>query len=232
MITRRHFSSAIAATGLLGLSSVRAQAKSLTYVGWSHDEAASKPTLTAMFDSYRKANADPKLDVIGFPWGQMQQNVLLRLRSGQALDVVQLAERWLPQFASTGKLADMHEVYGKGQLEKLISPGVLKLGDYRGRQAGLPWTAGSIGMVANTKVLKDAGVAAVPKTVDAFIESLKAIKKSQPQSVPYAMTTKNNNSLCPDFQVWLWTFGGQLFDDKGKVVVNSPAAVRVSSIEY
>ncbi|NBT56054.1 MAG: hypothetical protein EBT05_14640, partial [Betaproteobacteria bacterium] len=81
MITRRHFSSAIAATGLLGLSSVRAQAKSLTYVGWSQDEAASKPTLTAMFDSYRKANADPKLEVIGFPWGQMQQNVLLRLRS-------------------------------------------------------------------------------------------------------------------------------------------------------
>ena len=229
MVTRRHFSSALAATGFLGLTAVRAQSKSLTYVGWSHDEAASKPTLTAMFDSYRKANADSKLDVIGFPWGQMQQNVLLRLRSGQALDVVQLAERWLPQFASTGKLADMHEVYGKGQLEKLISPGVLKLGDYRGRQTGLPWTAGSIGMVANTKVLKDAGVSAVPKTVDAFIESLKAIKKSQPQSVPYAMTTKNNNSLCPDFQVWLWTFGGELFDGKGKVVVNSPAAVRAMS---
>ena len=30
------------------------------------------------------------VEVIGFPWGQMQQNVLLRLRSGQALDVVQL----------------------------------------------------------------------------------------------------------------------------------------------
>ncbi len=59
MITRRHFGSAIAATGFLGLSSVRAKAKSLTYVGWSQDEAASKPTLTAMFDSYRKANADP-----------------------------------------------------------------------------------------------------------------------------------------------------------------------------
>jgi multiple sugar transport system substrate-binding protein len=205
---------------------VWAQAKTLTYVGWSQDEAASKPTLTAMFDAYRAGNADTKLEVIGFPWGQMQQNVLLRMRSGQPLDVVQLAERWLPQFASTGKLADLTEVYGKGQLEKLISPGVLKLGSYRGKQNGLPWTAGSIGMVANAKVLKDAGIAAPPKTVDAFIEALKAIKKSQPQSVPYAMTTKNNNSLSPDFQVWLWTFGGQLFADKGKVVVNSPAAVR------
>ena len=30
-------------------------------------------------------------------------------------------------------------------------------------------------MVANAKVLKDAGVSAPPKTIDAFIESLKAI---------------------------------------------------------
>lgn len=226
MITRRQFSSSIAASALMGVGPLHAQSKALTYVGWSQDEAASKPTLTAMLDAYRQSNTDTKLEVIGFPWAQMQQNILLRLRSGQALDVVQLAERWLPQFASTGKMHDLHEVYGKGQLEKLISPGVLKLGDYRGKQFGLPWTAGSIGMVANMKVLKDAGVSAAPKTVDAFIETLKAIKKSQPQSVPYAMSTKNNNSLSPDFQVWLWTFGGQLFDDNGKVVVNSTAAVR------
>lgn len=229
MISRRQFSGSLAATSVLGMGPVLAQAKSLTYVGWSQDEAASKPTLNAMFDGYRKVNGDVKLDVIGFPWGQMQQNILLRLRSGQPLDVVQLAERWLPQFASTGKMHDLNEVYGKGQLEKLISPGVLKLGDFRGKQFGLPWTAGSIGMVTNLKVLKDAGISAPPKTVDAFIEALKAIKKSQPQSVPYAMATKNNNSLSPDFQVWLWTFGGQLFDDKGKVVVNSAAAVRALS---
>jgi multiple sugar transport system substrate-binding protein len=79
------------------------------------------------------------------------------------------------------------------------------------------------------KVLKDAGVSAPPKTVDAFIEALKAIKKTQPQSVPYAMSTKNNNSLSPDFQVWLWTFGGEVFDAKGKVAVNSAAAVRALS---
>ena len=229
MITRRQFTYTAAAASMLGSAPLFAQGKTLTYVGWSQDEAASKPVLTGLLDGYRKTNSDVKLDVIGFPWGQMQQNVLLRMRAGQPLDVVQLAERWLPQFGSTGKMQDLNEVYGKGQLDKLISPGVLKLGEYRGKQLGLPWTAGSIGMVANAKVLKDAGVAAVPQTVDAFIEALKAIKKSQPQSVPYAMSTKNNNSLSPDFQVWLWTFGGKLFDDKGKVLVNSAAGVRALS---
>lgn len=226
MITRRQFSVSAAATSLLGSATSWAQTKALTYVGWSQDEAASKPVLASMFEGYRKTNADVKLDVVGFPWAQMQQNILLRLRSGQPLDVVQLAERWLPQFGSTGKMQDLNDVFGKAQLQKVISPGVLKLGEYRGKQLGLPWTAGSIGMVANGKVLKDAGIAMPPQTIDAFVEALKAIKKTQPQSVPYAMTTKNNNSMSPDFQVWLWTFGGHLFDDKGKVAVNSAAGVR------
>lgn len=229
MLTRRHFTQSLAAATLLGSGAARAQSRTLTYVGWSQDEAASKAVLTGMFDGYRKTNADIKLDVIGFPWGQMQQNILLRMRSGQPLDVVQLAERWLPQFGSTGRLVDLNDVYGKAALQRAISPGLLKLGEYRGKQLGLPWTAASIGMVANAKVLKDAGVNQTPQTVDAFVEALKAIKRTQPQSVPYAMTTKNNNSMSPDFQVWLWTFGGQLFDDKGKVLVNSPAGVRALS---
>ena len=227
MLNRRQFTASVVAGPTLAAPwALQAQTRSLTYVGWSHDEAASKPTLTRMFDDFRKAQGDVKLDVVGFPWGQMQQNILLRLRSNQALDVVQLAERWLPQFGTTGRMQDLNEVFGKEQLAKLINPGTLKLGEYRGKQLGLPWTAASIGMVANAKVLRDAGVNAPPTTVDAFVESLKAIKRTQPQAVPYAMTTKNNNSLSPDFQVWLWTFGGQLFDDKGKVLVNSAAGVR------
>ncbi len=138
MITRRQFTASAAASSLIGVGPLRAQTKTLTYVGWSQDEAASKPVLTSMFEGYRKTNADTKLDVVGFPWAQMQQNILLRLRSGQPLDVVQLAERWLPQFGSTGKMQDLNAVFGKGQLEKLISPGVLKLGEYRGKQLGLP----------------------------------------------------------------------------------------------
>ena len=226
MITRRQFTQSVAAAPLLGALPAQAQGRPLTYVGWSQDEAASKPTLTALFDGYRKGNADVKLDIVGFPFAQMQQNVLLRLRSGQALDVVQLAERWLPQFGATGKMQDLNEVFGKAQLAKLMNPKLLELGEYKGKQLGLPWTAGSIGMVANAKVLKDAGFNSPPQTIDAFIEVLRAIKRTQPQSVPYAMTTKNNNSLSPDFQVWLWTFGGKLFDAKGKVTVNSAAGVR------
>jgi multiple sugar transport system substrate-binding protein len=203
-----------------------AQGSTLSYVGWSQDEAASKPTLTAMFDSFQKASPGVKLDVIGYPWAQMQQNLVLRLRSNQPMHVAQMQERWLPTFAALDNLVDLNDVYGRANLEKQIDPGLLKLGQIGGKQIGLPWTAGSIGMVANLKVLKDAGIATPPATVDEFLAALRAIKKAQPQAVPYALMTKNNSSMSPEFQVWLWTFGGQLFDDRGNVKVASPAAVK------
>ena len=229
MLNRRAWMQGMAAGAALPWGAAQAQSKSLTFVGWSQDEAASKPTLTAMFEAYRKVNPDVKLEVVGFPWAQMQQNILLRMRSGQSLDVVQLAERWLPQFAVTNRLVDLNEVFGKSHLTRQINAGLLNLGEYKGKQLGLPWTAGSIGMVGNRALMQEAGVTRIPKTVDEFIETLKTIKKARPQSVPYAMTTKNNNSLSPDFQVWLWTFGGELLGDKGEVKVQSQAAVRALS---
>ena len=224
---RRHFIGTTAALAAgLGADSARANTPStLTFVGWSQDEAASRPTLTALFDGYRAASGG-RLELVGFPWAQMQQNVLLRLRSGQALDVVQLAERWLPQFGATGRMQDLNALFGKERLARQLNPGVLALGEYRGRQLGLPWTAGSIGLVANGKVLRNAGVHAVPRTVDEFLAVLVTLKKSSPDSVPYAMCSKNNNALSPDFQVWLWTFGGRLFGADGRVAVNSAAGVR------
>lgn len=232
MLNRRSFAATLAAAGLAPWASVaRAQApsQSLTYVGFSHEEAASKATLSAFFDAFRRDNPGVKLETLGYPWAQTLQNILLRLRANQPLHVAQLQERWLPTVAPLGRLVDLDTVFGKGELEKRIDPGVLRLGEYRGQRLGLPWTAGSIGMVGNRKVMASAGVTGLPQTVDEFVEALRKVKKADAQSVPYALMSKNNGSMNPEFQVWLWTFGGRVLDDAGKVMVNDAAGLRALS---
>jgi multiple sugar transport system substrate-binding protein len=211
------------AAALAASGTARAQGGALTYVGWSHDEAASRPVLTQAFDGFRTANPGIRLDVVGFPWAQMQQNLVLRQRSNQPQDVVQLQERWLAQFARVLRTADMREVLGTEAVQA-IEPGLLRIGQVGGAQVALPWTAASIGMVANRKVLADAGVREMPRSVDAFADALRQIRRSSAEVVPYAFSTKNNLTMSPDFQVWLWTFGGKLFDAEDKVVVDSDAA--------
>ena len=81
----KQFAVALACALIVQPGPASAQGPTLTYVGWSHDEAASKPALTDAFDGFRKANPGSRLDVIGFPWAQMQQNLVLRMRSNQPL---------------------------------------------------------------------------------------------------------------------------------------------------
>ncbi|UFN48004.1 extracellular solute-binding protein [Roseomonas sp. OT10] len=202
----------------------------LTYLGWSQEEAASKPVLTGLLDGFAAANPGVKLEVIGFPWAQMQQNTILRIRSGQRLDVVQLQERWLPTLAPLGNLTDLDALLGRAWMEERIDPGLLRLGQIGGKQLALPWTAGSLGMVANAKVLEAGGLHEPPATLDAFVEGLRAIKKAQPESVPFALCTKNNASILPDFQIVLWSLGGRLLDDAGKVTVASEAGEKTLTL--
>jgi multiple sugar transport system substrate-binding protein len=226
MLTRRKFIATLAASSVLAPTLLRAATSDFTYVGWSQDEAASKATLGQIFTQFRQADPDASMKVVGFPYAQIQQNVFLRLRAHQPLDVVQLNVNWLPQFGATGKMLDFNEVYGRAALESAIDPKILSLGEHNGKQIGLPWTAGSIGMVANGAMLKEAGITSPPVTIDAFVDALKAIKAKFPESVPYALSTKDNGTISADYQVWLWTFGGRVFDDKGQPAVNSPQAVR------
>ena len=196
----------------------------ITFGGWSGEEEAARPVVMEMISSFNAANPDVTVEWLGYPWAQVQQNFLLLLRSGTAPQVAQLQDRWLSTFGALGALSDMNEVFGQETLERHIAPGLLTVGQYRGQQLGLPWIAGSIGLVANLKVLEDAGVADLPVTIDDFVAALRAIKASDPNSVPFALNTTGNATISTDFQVWLWTFGGNLFDAEGNVTAASPEA--------
>lgn len=202
-----------------------AWAQTITFGGWSGEEEAARPVIMEMIDTFNAANPGVTVEWLGYPWAQVQQNFLLLLRSGDAPEVAQLQDRWLSTFGELGALADMNDVFGQEYIESLIAPGLLTVGQYQGQQLGLPWIAGSIGLVANLNVLEAAGVAELPETIDAFVAALEAIKANDPASVPFAITTVGNGTISTDFQVWLWTFGGNLFDAEGNVTVDSPEAL-------
>lgn len=202
-----------------------AGAQTITFGGWSGEEEAARPVIMEMIDTFNAANPGVTVEWLGYPWAQVQQNFLLLLRSGDAPEVAQLQDRWLSTFGELGALADMNEVFGQEYIESRIAPGLLTVGQYEGQQLGLPWIAGSIGLVANLNVLETAGVAALPQTIDEFVAALEAVKANDPTSVPFAITTVGNGTISTDFQVWLWTFGGNLFDAEGNVTADSPEAL-------
>jgi multiple sugar transport system substrate-binding protein len=197
-----------------------AQAADVSWMGYSYAEDAAKPSVDKIIAGFT-AKTGKTVEPIASAFGDLQKNLLLRVRSHTAPDVVQISERWLPSFASLPGLVDYNTVFGADNLAKIYAPEALAMGQVDGKQLALPLMSGSIGMVANNAVLTQAGIIAVPATVDEFKQDLIAIRDKVPNSVPYAMATKNNSDILVDFITWEYVFGAHVIDPSGKVVVDS-----------
>ncbi|MGK6317333.1 ABC transporter substrate-binding protein [Neorhizobium sp. DT-125] len=225
-LTRRNVLALAGAAGagyLIGPSATSAaSADTMVYIGWSHTEAGSKPFLDATFEKYRAANQGIKLDTVGVPFAQMETTLLLRKRSNQQTDVGQLQERWLSPFVAAGGMFDVDEVFGKDFIDGTYHPSALAMTMVNGKRYALPWVTGSTGLVAHAKVLEDTGIKEMPKTIDAFVDALRQVKKAKPSSSPLGFSTKNPSLTQLETQLYFWTFGGKFFEDTN-VVVDSAA---------
>jgi multiple sugar transport system substrate-binding protein len=193
----------------------------VTFGGWGGEEAATKADFEGFQSSFEdETGAD--VEWVGAPWADTQKMLALRA-SSDPIDVAQLDIGWITSFADKGQLVDLNEVYGKDTLAELYPANLLALGQRDGKQVALPWTIASISMVANMNILEAAGITEVPETTDEFQAALEAIKKSQPDVIPYALNTKSAPSVAGFLQPWIWTFGGSMFDD-GEVSIDDNSA--------
>ncbi|UWU17832.1 extracellular solute-binding protein (plasmid) [Rhizobium sullae] len=200
-----------------------ARAADLSWMGYSYAEESAKPSVEKIIAGFT-AKTGKTVEPIPSAFGDLQKNVFLRARSKTLPSVVQISERWLPSLSKLPGLVDYNTVFGKENLEKIYAPEALAMGQIDGKQLAVPLMSGSIGMVANQAALTKAGITDLPTTVEEFKADLVAIRDKVPNSVPYAMATKNNSDILVDFLTWEYVFGAHVIDPEGKVVVDSDAS--------
>jgi multiple sugar transport system substrate-binding protein len=129
----------------------------------------------------------------------------------------------------TGVLADLNEVLGADYLSANFEEAALAIGNRDGKQTAMPWSMASLTMVYNPQILAAAGWATPPVTIAEFEQCLADIAATDPETIPYAVSTKDATAA-GDFAPWLWTFGGSMFNADGSVAINSAAGV--SAVEW
>lgn len=93
---------------------------------------------------------------------------------------------------------------------------------YDGKQYGLPWNTGSIGVIANSKLLEKAGIKKHPTTIEEFEGALRELKGLGNGIVPYAAATKV--AQLKDIFPWMQTFGCTLMDGD-EVTIGDDASI-------
>jgi multiple sugar transport system substrate-binding protein len=204
---------------LIGLAPVLAQdGGKFTFTGWSLQEGATRDVIMGAVNNYSQATGAEITDV-SYPYNEYLNQILLQARGGNLSGAVQLDIAWLSPLAAMGVLKDLGPVAEGVD----YTAAALSSGQVNGVQYGLPWTTASIGMVANMKLLNDAGITELPTTIDEFEADLEALKAYDPDVIPYAGMT--DVAQLKDIIPWIWTFGGTVISADGSVVLNDEGTI-------
>ncbi len=114
-----------------------------------------------------------------------------------------------------------------------ILPFALEGISYNGKILGLPWKSEFMVFVYNKKMLSDAGIANPPATYDELIQDSKILKEKGIVEYPIAFTwAAGYEQISSDYNMFVKSMGGQLFDDSGKPVFNTGAGVKALQMMY
>lgn len=193
------------------------KAKNFDFTSWSLNEEAAKPAIEKIIAAWEKAE-NSRIRAVSYPYNEYLSQLTLKLGGGETTGAVHLDIAWLAAVAQMGRLADLGSVALKGGYTNVA----LKSGIYEGTQYGLPWNTGSIGLIANTKLLDKAGIKKHPTTVEEFEDALRELKGIGGGVVPYAAATKV--AQLKDIFPWMQTFGCTLLEGD-KVTIGDDASV-------
>ncbi|MBN1345779.1 MAG: sugar ABC transporter substrate-binding protein [Phycisphaerae bacterium] len=158
----------------------------------------------------------------------LQSRFLLSLSAGVgAPEVSQLQMVDVPKYIATRRLTDLTPVAGK--YAKMFPASLWRSCIYEGRVYAIPWDMGPCAVYYKRELFKryDVDPNAI-ETWDDFIEAGKTILQrsgGKTKMLPMAPTT-----LAAMFEILLQQNGGQLFDEQGRIAVNSPEAAQVLGV--
>jgi|SRR5688572_19718039 multiple sugar transport system substrate-binding protein len=218
MIARR-----VLAAGLICAALFSACGKKQTESGtvvrfWQFWDVAVVAPIIAEFE---KQNPGIRVEVEQLTWATGLEKIQAALASGTQPDVCELGSTWLPRFSYEGVLEDLTSVYEAERDSFLMWDSAL----YNGRVYGLPWVQGSRVLFVNRDLFRRAGLDPdrPPQTWDELLDASRRIGALGEGIYGFGQNIGEKYVLYKKFMAFAWGNGGDVFDEHGNIVVNSPA---------
>ncbi len=178
----------------------------------------------------RYPNVHVKVDMNGT---NMQSRLLLSLSAGVgAPDVSQLQLTDAQRYIATGRLADLTLV--AAEYERMFPASRWKNCARNGRVYAIPWDIGPCAVYYKRAIFRKYGIDPERiETWDDFIAAGKTIvERSHGQTKMFAMGagTTASQPLTSMLEILLQQAGGQIFDDQGRVAIDSPASYQALGV--
>ena len=176
-----------------------ASAKPVT-IEWWHITTADpgKTVFQGIADAYTALHPNVKINITILENEAFKTKLATSMQSGQVPDLFQ---SWgggiMAAQADAGMLKDITS--DVASWKDTINPGALSIYAYKGKQYGIPWDMGMIGVWYNKALFTKAGISAPPATWDDFLADVSKLKAAG--IVPLAIAGKD---MWPSMHLWTY----------------------------
>jgi multiple sugar transport system substrate-binding protein len=186
-----------------------------------------KPVIKAMVDEFEKANPDIKVELTDLTWSNGHEKIVIAYSSGTAPDVIELGSDWIAQFAANGHLADLSESVATDSGEYHG----WSLATYKDRLYARPWFLGTRVLFANRDLLKRAGYENdfMPYKLSDLKVAARKVHLLGKDIYGWGSNAPEKHRLYKKFLPFMWSEGGQIFSDDGRMCV-LPSVHTVSAL--
>ncbi|MGC4411021.1 sugar ABC transporter substrate-binding protein (plasmid) [Rhizobium rosettiformans] len=133
-------------------------------------------TLKSIVSTFEAENPGTKVEIISLPWGEAFQKFATMVSAGEIPDVMEMPDTWLSLYANNGIVESLEPYLKDWDQTADLSDRALELGrDVKDTAYMLPYGFYLRAMFYNKKLLEEAGVTELPKTMDEFAEASKKV---------------------------------------------------------
>lgn len=203
-----------------------AMAETTTVKFWSHVNQAWNESWRELIADFEALNPDIKIEYTQFPYDEMSAKTQTALMAGEAgADVYEVWGGWMLDFAAAGALAEMPAELLGDIAEDCYEPTLGSM-TLNGKVYGAPLelNIGYGGMVVNKTLFDDAGLA-YPTTWEEVMDIAKqvAVKDGETMTMR-GLEYAGGDTLFFNWQALILQMGGELFDEEGKLNLNTEIA--------
>lgn len=198
----------------------------VTLTFWNGFTGPDRPGVEALVKQFNDAHPNIQVNMSISPWDSLMQNLLTQLSTGQGPDIMGIDPLNLPQYAQSGYVSDISDVFAAGSEmdPKNFPPAYVNLLQYNGKFYGAPMTFATLMMYYNKDLFQAAGLDPnkPPTDWNTWIADIKKLTDSSKGQ--YGIAIPEHDTV-PNWPLFLWGNGGDIVRD-GKSALADPKSVQ------
>ncbi|MFI6965662.1 sugar ABC transporter substrate-binding protein [Streptomyces sp. NPDC050149] len=171
---------------------------------------------------YEKANPNITVKVTPVGWDVAHQKLVSAAAAGTMPDVAQMGGSYMGEFSELGVL---EPVDTKTFQKKDFFPAGWKQGEVDGQAYGVPWYVDTRVLYYRTDLAEKAGITKAPTDWKELQALATAYQKKADTKWGLSIQPSNLDTV-QNFYPFLYSAGGEIVNDKGEAVIDSPEAVK------